>query len=186
MSRTFRFSFEIALCALAACAPDNSTPDGDAGDDQFVAITQDFAGYESWQSYDLGGDDGGATDDAGCAHVANVPRVAFINEIPPHGSTSFPVGTIIVKEIHTGATPADWAVFGMVKRGGDYGAGSGCPGWEWYGLTDDDDGGTRIQWSGSQASGTDPYANCGPCAGCHSAAQTNDCVLAPEMSLSQW
>jgi len=181
MSRTFRFSFELALCGLACCAPDNSTDDAGT----FAPLPSDFANYEGWTSYDLGGVDGGPTDDAGCAHVANVPRIAYINHVPPHGSTSFPVGTIIVKEIRLGSSPADWAIFGMAKRGGDVGAGTGCEGWEWYGLADDD-AGTRIQWSGLGPSGNDPYASCGQCTTCHSTAQANDCVQAPAMSLSQW
>ena len=34
---------------------------------------------------------------AGSIHNAG-PRMAYMNKLPPHGSTEFPVGTIIVKE----------------------------------------------------------------------------------------
>ena len=183
ISKAYRFASELALLALASCAPEGSS--ADAGDEQFVPLPADFAGYESWPSYDLGGADGGATDDAGCAHVADVPRVAFLNHAPPPGSTSFPVGTIVVKEVHTGAGPSDWAIFAMAKRGGGFGPGSGCEGWEWYGLADDD-AGTHIQWSGLGPTGSDPYASCGPCASCHASATDNDCVLSPQLALSQW
>src|SRR5262249_41245608 len=103
-SRPSRFISELALLALAGCAPaDDVATDagGDAG--VFVAVASDFKCYDSWQKFDLAAGDGGVADDAGCAHVADVPRVAYINKLPAHGSTSFPVGTIIVKEIHTTA-----------------------------------------------------------------------------------
>jgi hypothetical protein len=186
-SRTSRFNFETlaafgVFALAAACAPESSNTT-DAG--QFVAVPSDFCSYPSWTSYDLGGDDGGTAGDA-CAHVANVPRVAFMNQAPAHGSTEFPVGTIIVKQIKSGADPSQWSVFGMVKRGGGFNPGSGCEGWEWYGLTSPDGGCPGVQWSGTEPGAGEVYASCGPCAGCHSAAQNNDCVLAPELSLSQW
>lgn len=184
-SKTSRFIFSFAL-ALAttfviACAPDvHDTNDGG----EFVAVPSDFADYPSWPSYDLGDGDAGTLGDA-CAHLANVPRVAFVNKTPPHGSTEFPVGTMIVKQIRTTSDPSTWAVFGMAKRGGEFNPGSGCDAWEWYGLYAPDSG-TGFQWSGTQPGGGDPYASCGACSSCHSAAQTNDCVIAPELSLSQW
>ncbi len=181
-SRASRFIFEIAVCALAsACAPDVHQAD-DAG--EFVAFPSDFASYESWTSYDLGGGDGGMIGDA-CAHTANVPRVAFMNESPAHGSTAFPVGTMIVKQIRVTSDPSTWQVFAMAKRGGGFNAGSGCEGWEWYGLFAPD-AGTGFEWSGTEPNAGSPYASCGACTSCHSSAQNNDCVFAPELSLSQW
>jgi hypothetical protein len=94
---------------------------------------------------------------------------------------------MIVKEIRTTASPPDWPVFAMVKRGGGFGPGTGCEGWEWYGLnltaTSCD---AHMQWSGLQAPSGELYASCGACASCHTAAANNDCVLANEMSLGQW
>ncbi|HEX4514554.1 MAG TPA: hypothetical protein VH054_13480 [Polyangiaceae bacterium] len=189
ISKPSQFIFELALLAVTSCSPtdDTSTDAGDEGD-VFLAVASDFKCYDSWTKFDLGDGDGGV-DDSGCAHVANVPRIAYMNQLPPHGSTSFPVGTIIVKEIHTTPNPPDWPVFGMVKRGGGFGSGDGygCEGWEWYGLnltTDACD--AHMQWSGLQPSPGEIYASCGACASCHSAAQSNDCVLAPQMSLGQW
>ena len=188
MKVTFNCCAGIWL-ALAACAP-ASDPADDGGTDAgvYLPIASDFECYGNWTSIELAsGDGGGATDDAGCAHVANVPRVAYINQAPPHGATSFPVGTIIVKEIHTTDNPSDWPVFAMAKRGGGFGPGTGCEGWEWFGLSlTSSSCEAHMQWSGLQPPSSEVYASCGACASCHSAAQDNDCVLAPEMSLSKW
>ena len=174
ISRTLLLCFEVA-----ACAPSN--PAGSDASCDFVAFAPDFAGYTSWQSFDLGnGADGG--DDAACVHVANVPRQAYLNTPPSHGSTEFPCGTVIVKDIHTSPTPQ---VLAMVKRGDGYDPGSGCVGWEWFGL--DVSGSTpQIQWRGTTPPVSESYASCGACSSCHSAAANNDCVLAPQMQLSQW
>lgn len=178
MSRWF---FRAACAALLGCAPEGGDS-SDAG--TFVAFPCDFASFASWTSFDLGDGADGGGDDAACVHTADVPRTAFLNQAPPHGSTEFPVGTIIVKDIHAPIPQ----VLAMVKRGGGYGAGSGCTGWEWFGLGD---GGTpmcstSIEWRGESPPVGVSYASCGACSSCHSAASTNDCVLAPQMSLSQW
>jgi hypothetical protein len=167
----------LLLCFELACASDTGTPDAGT----FVAFAPDFAGYASWSSFDLGsGSDAGA--DAACVHVANVQRSAFLNKAPPHASSEFPVGTIVVKEIHAAPTTQ---VLAMVKRGGGYDPGSGCAGWEWFGL-DVTGPQPQIQWRGVAPPTGETYASCGPCTSCHAGATTNDCVLAPEMSLSQW
>lgn len=181
ISKIFRFGFELALASLCACAPGGDAPADDAG--TFVAFAPDFANYTNWASFNLG--DGGAGDDAGCVHVADVPRVAYLNATPAHGATEFPVGTILVKEIHAGAAKSDWQVLAMVKRGGGYNPASGCAGWEWFGL-DVTGASPAIQWRGVQPPTSESYASCGACSSCHSAASFNDCVLAPELSLSQW
>jgi hypothetical protein len=192
-SKRSQSSFErvaIAFAALAivamgatACAPDD--PVEDAG--TWAPVPSDCENYESWTSFDLGGDDAGAGGADACAHLLDVPRTAYINKTPPHGSTEFPVGTMIIKEIKTTPDPSTWQVFAMAKRGGGFDPGSGCVGWEWYGLdAPDGGGGCHFQWSGTQPTANEAYASCGPCASCHSSAQSNDCVIAPELSLSQW
>ena len=177
MSRWSSSAIAVAF-GLAGCAPVPSG-DPDAGG-EFVAFAPDFAGYASWTAFDLG-DGSDAGSDASCVHVADVPRTAYLNEAPPHGSTEFPVGTIIVKEIHM--TPST-QVLAMVKRGGGYDPGRGCVGWKWFGL--DTSATPQIQWRGVSPPASETYASCGACSSCHSAATTNDCVLAPQMSLSQW
>jgi hypothetical protein len=183
-SRLLFSASSLLFIALAACAPDVNVGTDASG--EFDPVPSDFMNYSSWTEYDLGGGDAGTTSDA-CAHLADVPRVAFINKAPPHGSTEFPVGTMIVKQIRVTQDPSTWQVFGMAKRDdGQYGTPSnGCLGWEWYGLNAPG-GSTAFQWSGLGPSGADPYASCGPCASCHTAAQANDCVNSPELSLSQW
>jgi len=181
-----------AAWASAACASrDDGAADGGA---PFIAFAPDFTGYESWESFDLGGGDAQAShdarsdagDDAGCApvHDPNAPRVAFLNERPAVGAAQFPVGTMLVKEIHRGSGPADWQTFAMVKRGGGFNPSGGCSGWEWFelGVTASP---PTIIWRGAAPPAGEGYAACGvDCNGCHSAAQSNDCVLAPELALS--
>jgi hypothetical protein len=181
-SRTSRSIFELALAAVLGGQGCAQETDGTDAGPTFVAFAPDFANYTAWESFDLG-DGADASAEASCVHVSNVPREAFLNHAPPHGSTEFPVGTIIVKEMQTSPTQ----VFGMVKRGGGFGAdaGFGCDGWEWFGLSSDTPS-PSIEWRGIEGAMSTSYVTCGPCAGCHSAATTNDCVLAPQMSLSQW
>jgi len=182
------FKYLPLFClGLGGCAPSDGP--ADAADDAgvFIPITSDFECYDTWTRFDLAAGDAGIADDAGCAHVADVPRVAYLNHAPPHAATSFPVGTMIVKEIHTTDTPSDWPIFAMVKRGGGFGPGTGCEGWEWFGLNIDSTScSAHVQWSGLAPPASEVYASCGACATCHSAAQNNDCVLAPEMSLGNW
>ena len=184
--RSARLLVLVAAAAPAACAArDDSTTDAGA---QFVAFPSDFSAYESWESFDLGGalSDAQADPDAGdggcVAHDPNAPRVAFLNERPAPGASQFPVGTMLVKEIHRGQTRADWQVFAMVKRGGGFNP-SACTGWEWFEL--DVTATPAIIWRGAAPPTGEGYAACGvDCNGCHAGGQANDCVLAPQLSLS--
>jgi hypothetical protein len=58
------------------------------------------------------------------------PLQVYWNQSPPHGATSFPVCTIILKETEE-ADPTQRTVFAMVKLGGGYN-GEGAVGWEWF------------------------------------------------------
>jgi len=99
-------------------------------DSQMVYIAQqaDFAAYVSWESFALG-----------VAMNSGHPvgdEVGYRNMKPMGGA--YPVGTILVKEIHTGTTPQEWQLFGMMKRGGGYNGG-GARDWEFATLALDVD-----------------------------------------------
>jgi hypothetical protein len=155
--------------------PDASTP--------FLAFATDFTGYHGWPSYD--------TSDAGTLvgiHDGR-PITEYINTLPPHGSTSFPVGTIVVKEV-SGLEPdgGTHPVLAMVKRGGGFNA-SGSDGWEWFEIAPhgDDKDTVHVVWRGvgppiGDTYGGDASAGCNVChVDCG-----NDSVCAHALSLSNF
>lgn len=161
--------------AIAGCGTGTEEPTDDGGAPQsFIAFAGDFKGFRSWQSYSYSSD-GGSIHNSG-------PRTEYINQLPPPGSTSFPVGTIIIKDIVSQRPD----FFAMVKRSATYDPG-GAKGWEWFDLIDNGDGQTvTINWRGygprlGESYGGDPTA----CNVCHRAATANDSVLSPKIRLSE-
>jgi len=142
-------------------------------------INGDFDGYPSWTEYSFTG-----AAIPGSPHTSG-PRRVYLNHKPLHGSTSFPVGTIIVKEI--GDPPASQdTVFAMVKVGCDYNS-DGAVDWEWAELNVDSSGAVGITWSGSvpppgQSYSGDPTA----CNTCHAMAKSNDYVQSNALLLSNF
>jgi len=125
----FAFAFALAGCHHAT-GVDNSP--------QFEAQESDFAAFTSWTSFQL--PDGDPLSNI--VYPAGT-RVAFLNRRPPSGATHYPTGTIIVKAIQRGASPQDWEIFAIAKRGGDYDA-AGAVGWEFFLLAIDPDGVPRV------------------------------------------
>jgi len=192
--RTFLMAAAAAI--FAGCSSGGAAVDADAGP-AFIAYGTDFIAYDGWESTPLASaqpsaDGGIPTDPAGCAlgHDTSTDRVGFLNRRPPHGSTEFPVGTIFVKELRKeGVAKADWQVFAMVKRGGDYNR-SGAKGWEWFELVPSATEGAapRIAWRGSGPPAGDGYGSpeCGGCNGCHGGAANNDYVVSPQFDLKTY
>ena len=128
-----------------------------------------------------------AQNDAGDGLHGIGPLQVYWNQSPPHGSTAFPVGTIIVKETEE-ADITQRIVFAMVKRGDGYNSG-GANGWEWFSLQNDADGCTvEILWRGPLAPIGETYANqaIGDCNGCHGLASANDYVWDDALQLSSF
>jgi hypothetical protein len=181
---TFLFSL-LSGCTTAA---QNA---GDAGGPTFVALPQDFScggpygGFHTWASTPGVGppgapDPSGLTD--GGIHAG--PMTTYINTKPPSGSTSFPVGTMIVKEQNDPAL-TDRQIFAMVKRGGGYNP-SGAVNWEFFELQNLDSCNVEIVWSGFPGV-TDPYAsNPNVCNDCHFQRQSNDYVWTVGLTLSSF
>jgi hypothetical protein len=99
--------------------------------EQFVAADSDVADFWTWYTQPFVAD--------AVADIVYPPgsRVGFLNHRPPAGTTSYPLGTIIVKAIENDNVPANWELFGIAKRGGDYNA-AGAHGWEFLLLRVDD------------------------------------------------
>lgn len=171
------------LCAIAgaaACsASDSASNDPDASPGCLIAFDAQYDGFRSWMSYRY---DGVAEGDAG-VHVAG-PRTEYIESSPPHGSTTFPVGTIIVKEV--GANdPANHHIFAMVKRGRGFNA-AGATGWEWMEIEDLPPGG-HILWRGVGPPVGEVYGgNPTGCNSCHEACNDNDSVCSTHIRLSNY
>jgi hypothetical protein len=175
----------LALSGVVACSDSGggaSSTSGDAtepgADGTFIAFTPAFEGWRSWEKFPLG--EGSAQ---GQAHLAG-PRTEYLNKRPPKGSTSWPVGTIIVKELEVGAFQ-DRKVFAMVKRGGNYNATS-APGWEWFELHNQADGSLDgIVWRGFGPPAGEQYGgDKSGCASCHSGG--NDFVQGAALALSNF
>ena len=168
----------IALFASCRGGGEDVTPPGST----FIAFAPDFAGFDSWTSFDLG-----PVDDDGIATVGT--RRAYINRIPPPGSAAFPIGTILVKTI-AADTLAPGQTFAMVKRGGAYNV-QGAIGWEWFELTHGVTPAPVIQWRGITPPAGGAYADCpdvvgGSCNTCHQAASDNDFVPSGVLALSRF
>jgi hypothetical protein len=142
----------------------------------FLAFASDFCGYHSWKHYDT-------TGGAALVGIHDGSAVTeYINRLPPSGSTTFPVGTIIVKEA-TGGTQAH-ELFAMVKRGGGFNP--GASGWEWFDLKNQGDG-AMIVWHGFGPPAGDTYggdATAG-CNTCHTDCG-NDGVCAKPLALTNF
>ena len=163
---------------LAACGTSDDTSSTEsAASGCFLAFNTQYSDFRTWTSYSF---DGPGEGDAG-VHVAG-PRIEYIKAAPPHGSATFPVGTLIVKEVGIG-DPANHHIFAMAKRGCDFNA-SGAKGWEWMEIQEIS-GGASIIWRGvgppaGEVYGGDPTG----CNSCHVACSDNDSVCSSHVRLT--
>ncbi len=182
MIRRLACALALVLSAgsAASCAPadDSSSTTGDSPT-TLLAFATTFKGFRTWNAYPV------EHPTSNVVHLAG-PRTEYINKLPPDGSKSFPVGTIIVKEMDDGAL-ADRKIFAMVKRGGGYNS-EGAKDWEWFELQNLDEASVKIIWRGvgppaGEMYGGDPNASCNSC---HKTAAANDFVQSTELSLSNF
>jgi hypothetical protein len=151
----------------------------------FVAFESDFSGFRGWASTPgvapAGAPPPPSSADGG-THVGSL--TTYINAKPPNGSTSFPVGTIVVKEPNDPAL-TERQIFAMVKRGGGYNSG-GATDWEWFELRNVDETHVTIVWRGVGPTAGEAYAATPTlCNDCHRQAQSNDFVWTAGLELSQ-
>jgi hypothetical protein len=161
---------------LAACAPAETSTTPDPIGDTFLAVGSSFTGFRTWEKFPI------AAGPNGTIHTAGA-RTEYLNRAPPPGSTSFPVGTIIVKESDDEPLVSR-QIFARVKRGGGYNA-KGAVGWEWFELENVDEQRVTLIWRGvgppvGEVYGGDPD---GGCNGCHGVAKDNDFVLSEALQL---
>jgi hypothetical protein len=175
-----RLSWVGASLLTAACSSGGGGPADGGTPDVCIAYAQSFAGFHGWSSAPAVAKDGAADGLHGLG-----PLRVYWNEKPPHGATSFPVCTIIVKETEE-ADVTQRTVFAMVKHGGDFNTANN--GWEWFSLEDNADGGVTELWSGVVAPPGETYANqaIGDCNGCHAQAAANDYVWDTALQLSNF
>jgi hypothetical protein len=99
---------------------------------------------------------------------------------------TWPVGSILVKTIEIGATPAEWEIFAMVKRGGGYNP-DGAREWEFFRLQINSQGIPIIRARGYNPTDGHGYMDMAGnevgCNSCHGAAgtETTDHVLARQL-----
>lgn len=174
-----RLALAAAACGVAACGTSAPSDPGDDEPDTFLAFTTTFAPFRNWLSFHS---DGPANDGTFPADVLG-PRTQYINKLPPHGATEFPVGTVIVEARENAAMK----IFAGVKRGLDFNT-RGAKNWEWFEL-DEDLTATlpvSIQWRGvgpplGDTYGGDPN---GTCNSCHRACAANDFICSPKLQLA--
>lgn len=167
-----------AACSSSPASSPTDTPPMNS-DGVFIAFASDFAGYHDWNQAPATAPAGAPSDSL---HVSGAMSL-YWNASPPPRSTSFPMGTIVVKESGPVANPM--RTFAMVKRGGGFNA-SGARDWEWFELSRLADGSPFVVWhgfgppSGTEAYGGDPTV----CNTCHAIAASNDYVWSEALTLS--
>lgn len=154
----------------------------------FIALERDFEGFEHWGSVRIA-----EAKAAGETHPAGEHRV-YVNALPAEGSTSFPVGTMMVKRASAkvGIATSDAGAaereqyFAMVKRGGGFNA-QGARGWEWFELKARADGTVGIAWRGLGAPTGESYGGdaLGSCNSCHEMDVANDYVKSAALKLER-
>lgn len=208
-----RISVLVAIGLLAACGgskgPEEEAPDAGSPQvgDFFIARQIDFKHFRDWPKYkvftatdggtapaDAGDSDGGFDADGGVDDPNAVgphppgDRYAYINKLPPPGSTIFPTGTIIVKTAIGADGNEDKHIHAMVKRNGGFNA-KGAVGWEWMELVPAADGSPVILWRDSAPPDGTGYfdpGTLGPqgdCNTCHAASRENDFVRSEPLQL---
>jgi hypothetical protein len=168
------------VALLGAC--DHATPPTPTPADSnatFVAFPATFAEFRAWTSVH----DDGPPDDGTYGPDVLGPRTQYINVVPLHGASEFPIGTVIVEARESGAM----LIIAAAKRGGGFNA-DGAVNWEWFGLGEGSDGSVSINWRGIGPPvggyGALPTSGCNEC---HQACgANNDFVCSPELQLASF
>ncbi len=175
------FSISLVGAALAACDKTVAPPPPADSNETFVAFVDTFADFRQWPSvHDLG-----PTDDGTYPPVVLGPRTQYINQAPPSGSKTFPLGTVIVEAREN----AQMLILAGAKRGGNFNSG-GAADWEWFELAEDPDSkAVSITWRGTAAPSGTSYGGIpsGDCNTCHvGCGYYNDYVCSPELQLGSF
>jgi hypothetical protein len=164
----------VALLAVAGIGCGSGSATGMPSDQPFIALQKDFQGFQAWESFDVVGTATG---------IHEGPSTVYLARPPPHGSTSWPVGTLMVK-----VSPSLDKTFAMAKRGGEFNV-DGARGWEWFELSLANDGVTwSIRWRGITPPTGEGYSGVvgGACNTCHVDWAANDYVGSDPLQLSNF
>jgi hypothetical protein len=180
-SKHLGWSVVVIVAATAPLACSSGGASGTTAPASFIAYASSFTGFQAWSTAPATAPRGASDGLHGVG-----PLQVYWNQSPPHGATSFPVGTIILKETEE-ADPTQRTVFAMVKDGGGEN-GQGAVGWEWFSLEDNGDGTVDILWQGVAAPPGQTYANqaIGDCNGCHMQVASNDYVWDSALQLTNF
>jgi hypothetical protein len=168
----------LALVGCSKVSPASDTPDAAATPTTFIANEATFQGFRSWTAFHSDG-----PPPASVSIDVRGPRTQYLNKVPQHRSTSFPVGTIIVEARESGAK----LIFAAVKRGGGYNA-AGAVDWEWFELDEDpSSGAVSILWRGLGPPATNNhYGGTDRCNFCHMSCADNDYACSEKLKLSDF
>jgi hypothetical protein len=160
----------VTLAAVGGCSGEDAPGDAGVAPESFIAFDPDFAGFQGWFQQTLPPNPLSQLVDPVGAHVG------YLNRRPAPGTSSYPVGTILVKAIQRDSAPETWELFGMAKRGGGFNP-DGATGWEYFllrigptgnpyvtsrGLAPRDDG-----FDGGNGASYSPGGAAGGCNLCH-------------------
>ena len=187
--KNLRHALLASTCAIGCGGGGSGADTADAGPTVGVPVyAPAFRDFHSWYSVPgVGPEDAGngavGNGDAG-AHTVG-PLVSYINQRPPSGSKSFPIGTIIVKEVNA-VDLTSRQIFAMVKRGGGFDP-DGAVDWEWFELRNIDADNVLIVWRGNGPPSGEMYGgNPATCNDCHGRAKANDYVWTTGFQLSKF
>jgi len=184
----FAGRFVVAALAVEAAGCNGSdAADADAGcvpfDPQVNASNQvtAFDNFCNWTSAPATN-----SEDAGDGIHAPGPLTVYWNNSPPHGSSTFPMGTIIIKESQQ-ADVTTRTAFAMVKRGCGFNA-DGAQNWEWFSVADNGNCTMTLLWRGAFAPVGETYSGkpAGDCNSCHGMVVDNDYVWDTALQLSNF
>jgi hypothetical protein len=158
---------------LGACLDNKLANEPGAQRVVYIAQQRDFAAYGDWMSF---------ADDVQNEHGGVVgTTTVYLNEMPPAGAATFPVGTIVVKTMKLADSP-DLNIHAMVKRGSGFNP-KGTLDWEFFELALAKTGVPFILWRGEKPPTGEKYqlllsaANLAlmdaetDCNGCHASAK---------------
>jgi hypothetical protein len=169
----------LAAIAFAACGGGGTAePACDPfAADTFIAFGECFTDFRTWNHVHSDGPTEANCGMTPCPGNVLGAREQYVNAVPPHASTEFPVGTMIVE-----VRASDGKIFAGAKRGGGFNA-AGSKNWEFFELTENP---VTIFWRGlgpplGDTYGGDPNG----CNTCHiNCGASNDYVCSAELQLS--
>jgi hypothetical protein len=170
-----------ASVVASSCLTDDTVIDPGAPQ-IFIAQQKDFQDFLSWQSFLVD-----AQGNNSPAHMGG-KVTAYLNKVPPKGSATYPVGSIIAKTVEKGEK-MKWEIHSMVKRGGEFNT-QGAKGWEYLELQYNSDNIALILWRGEAPPVGHGYEALTPlgtttmeCNGCHAGSKDTDFVMTPELDI---